>query len=162
MSAIVYMNALKTGTDRFEEFKAMLPLPVTRARRGIGGYVTIDFGDQCGVDTMTGEPQYEWHLWVYMCDWDLKKGDARILWRRESDNALAGAVLQTLNGEPLQAVDYDSKDDCFAFRFSGGYSLHVDPDFFDYDGEDDLFMLFHAGDDYALNYSPRRRFYRAA
>lgn len=162
MSAVIYMNAMKTGADRFEEFKAQLPLKVTRARRGLGGYVTLDFGAQCGKDAITHEPQFEWHLWVYMCDWDLKKGDARILWRRESDNSLAGAVLEMLKGETLNAIDYDANDDCFTFRFSGGYSLHLDPDFYDYDGDDDLFMLFHYGDPDALNYSPRRRFYRAA
>lgn len=162
MTAVVHLGAFAPATDRFEHFKSMLPLRVAHARRGFGGFITIDLGNTMGTDTITQEPQFEWHLWVYMCDWDLYKGQSRILWRRESDNALAGAVLELLNGEWLEAVEHDADDDCFVFHFSGGYRLNLDPDFFDYDGDDDLFMLFRYGDRDALNYSPRKRFYRAA
>lgn len=161
MTAVVYLNTRRSGADRFAEFRQALPLKVARARRGFGGYITLDLGGESGRDTITHEPQHEWHLWVYMCDWDLNKGDKRILWRRESDNSLAGAVLELLNGEFLEAVDFDEKDDCFVFRFSGDYRLHLDPDFYDYDGDDDLFMLFRYGDPDALNFAPNRRFYRA-
>ncbi len=162
MSAVVYLPGPASGTDRFEEFKASLPLKVVRSRRGFGGYITFDLGAERGRDVITAEPQYDWHLWVYMCDWDLYKADSRILWRRESDNALAGAVLEMLNGEMLTDIEFDEKDDCFVFRFTGGFKLNLDPDFFDYDGDDDLFMLFRYGDRDALNFSPRKRFYRAA
>lgn len=162
MTAVVINAVFPSGLDRFEQFQSCLPLKVARARRGFGGYISLDFGEEQDKDTVTNEPQFEWHLWIYMCDWDLYKGKSRILWRRESDNALAGSVLQMLEGESLTAVDYDQADDCFAFRFSGGFKLHIDPDFYDYDMEDDLFMLFKSGDRDALNYSPRRRFYRAA
>jgi len=162
MSAVVYLPRIGSGTDKFKDFKAALPLKVVQARRGIGGYITLDLGDQQGFDAITRQPQFDWHLWVYMCDWDLYKVDSRILWRRESDNALAGAVLEMLNGEMLETVEHDEKDDCFVFGFSGGYRLHLDPDFFDYDGDDDMFMLFKFGERDALNYSPGKRFYRAA
>lgn len=162
MTAVVHLHALRSGVERFEEFKAALPLKVVQARRGFGGFITLDLGVERGADAVTGQPQYDWHLWVYMCDWDLHKGQSRILWRRESDNALAGAVLELLNGESLTDIEFDEADDCFVFHFSGGYRLHLDPDFYDYDGDDDLFMLFRYGERDALNYSPRRRFYRAA
>lgn len=162
MSAVVYLPRIGSALDKFEEFRSALPLKVVSARRGFGGYVTLDLGDEKGRDAITGQPQYDWHLWVYMCDWDLYKADSRVLWRRESDNALAGAVLEMLNGEMLTAVDHDTADDCFVFSFSGGYRLHLDPDFFDYDGEDDMFMLFRHGDRDALNFAPGKSFYRAA
>ncbi|MBO6505161.1 MAG: hypothetical protein JJ850_10420 [Kordiimonadaceae bacterium] len=162
MSAVVYLPGAAPGIDRFEEFRAALPLRVSRARRGFGGYITFDLGAEQGRDAITQEAQFEWHLWVYMCDWDLYKADSRILWRRESDNALAGAVLEMLNGETLTGIEHDETDDCFEFHFSGGFRLHMDPDFYDYDGDDDLFMLFRFGERDALNYSPRKRFYRAA
>lgn len=162
MSAVVYLPGAASGAEKFKDFKACLPLKVARARRGFGGYISFDLGEERGRDAITAEPQYDWHLWVYMCDWDLYKSDSRILWRRESDNALAGAVLEMLNGEMLTDVEIDETDDCFVFTFSGGFRLHLDPDFFDYDGDDDLFMLFRYGDRDALNYSPRKRFYRAA
>lgn len=162
MTAVVINSVFASGKDRFEQFRTCLPLKVARARRGFGGYISLDMGDADGKDAITGEQQFEWHFWIYMCDWDLHKGQSRILWRRESDNALAGSVLQLLDGEDLIAIDHDDGDDCFVLKFTGGFRLHIDPDFFDYDGDDDMFMLFKNGEQDALNYSPRRRFYRAA
>jgi hypothetical protein len=161
-STVHYLPSAVPASCRFEAFKERLPLRVAAARQGARGYVTLDFGDECGRDTITGEAQYDWHLWVYMCDWDLFKGQSRILWRRESDNALAGAVLGQLAGECLEAIEYDAADDYFLMKFSGGYALHIDPDFYGFEPTDDLFMLFKYGESDCVSYSPERRFYRAA
>ena len=53
MSAVLYLPGAAPGIDRFEEFKAALPLTVVRARRGFGGYITFDFGEQKGRDAIT-------------------------------------------------------------------------------------------------------------
>ena len=162
MSVIAYLPTPALAVDRFEKFKASLPLTVAQARRGFGGFITLDFGEQQAKDAITGEAQFDWHLWIYMCDWDLHKGDTRILWRRESDNALAGALLSQLVGETLTNISYDRQDDCFTLEFSGDFVLNIDPDFFDFDAADDLFMLFKHGQSDCLSYSPKRRFYQAA
>jgi len=162
MSAIHYLPTAVPAKNRFESFKAQLPLRVASARLGYSGSVTFDFGDAQTRDTITDEPQYDWHLWVYMCDWDLYKDNSRILWRRESDNALAGVVLEQLTGETLISFEYDEADDCFLMVFTGGYQLHMDPDFYGFEPKDDLFMLFRHGESDCLSYSPERRFYRAA
>ena len=162
MSAIAYLPTPASALGRFEKFKASLPLVVAQARRGFGGFITLDFGVEQARDAITGEPQFDWHLWVYLCDWDLYKGASRVLWRRESDNALAGAVLSQLVGETLTSVTFDQQDDCFTFEFSGGFRLNLDPDFFDFDAADDLFMLFQHDQRDCLLYSPKRRFYQAA
>ncbi|MEX0298481.1 MAG: hypothetical protein AB3N28_05385 [Kordiimonas sp.] len=162
MSAILQLPTPASATHRFEKFRACLPLAVAQARRGFGGHITFDFGNEQGRDAITNEPQFDWHLWVYMCDWDLYKGDSRILWRRESDNALAGAILAQLSGERLLDVEHDAEDDCFVFIFSGGYRLNLDPDFYDYDAGDDLFMLFEHNTHECLSYNPKRHFYQAA
>jgi len=162
MSAIHYLPSAAPAIDRFESFKAMLPMRVASARRGFGGFITLDFGNECGRDQVTGERQFDWHLWIYMCDWDLYKGGSRILWRRESDNALAGAILTQLVDETVVGFDLDTDDDCFLLSFSGGYQLHIDPDFYGFEPADDLFMLFKYGEADCLSYSPKRRFYRAA
>ena len=109
MSVIVHLPTPASALDRFDKFKACLPVTVAQARRGFGGFITLDFGEKQSRDTITGEAQFDWHLWVYMCDWDLYKGDVRLLWRRESDNALAGAVLSQLVGETLAAISYDKQ-----------------------------------------------------
>jgi len=162
MKAILHMPTPAFALARFEEFKASLPLPVAMARQGFGGHIMVDLGTQQSRDAITNEPQFNWHLWVYMCDWDLYKGNSRILWRRESNNALAGAVLAQLTGETLVQLKYDEQDACFTFVFSGGFSLNLDPDFYDFDIEDDLFMLFQHNAKDCLSYSPKRRFYQAA
>ncbi|TNE60886.1 MAG: hypothetical protein EP335_17770 [Alphaproteobacteria bacterium] len=162
MTAIFQFTPAITGLERFEAFKAALPLPVTRARRGFGGFITLDLGMPMDPDAVTGEPQWQWHLWIYTCDWDLKRGGERLLWRRESDTAHANLVLERLQGESLTAIDFAEADDCFIFRFTGGYNLHVDPNFYGYDAEDDMFMLFKHGERDVLSYSPDRRFYKAA
>lgn len=162
MSAIHYLPTAAPAESRFESFRALLPLKVAVARRGFGGFITFDFGAERAKDQVTGEPQFDWHLWIYMCDWDLYKGNTRVLWRRESDNALAGAVLEQLDGETLEAFEFDAADDCFLMRFSGGFKLHIDPDFYGFEPTDDLFMLFKHGEGDCLSYSPERRFYRAA
>jgi len=162
MSSVCYMPPVAPAASRFESFKASLPLKVASAQPGFGAFITFDFGGEQTRDGITGEAQYDWHLWVYMCDWDLYKGDSRILWRRESDNSLAGAVLGQLSGESLLAIDRDETDDCFMLKFSGGFRLNIDPDFFDFEAENDLFMLFKYGENDCLSYSPKRRFYHAA
>ncbi len=162
MSTIHHLPLAAPACRKFEAFQATLPVKVAGACRGINGFITFDFGSQQGRDPVTGAPQFDWHLWIYMCDWDLYKGGSRVLWRRESDNALAGAILGQLVGETLVGFDYDIQDDCFLLRFSGDYQLHLDPDFFGFDPTDDLFMLFKYGEKECLSYSPKRRFYRAA
>lgn len=162
MSTIHYLPQAEPALDRFQSFKAQLPLKVAAARQGAKGFITLDFGKKRGRDQITGEPQYDWHFWIYMCDWDLFKGPSRILWRRESDNHLASNVLAQLKGEQLEALDYDDTDDCFTLKFSGGYELNIDPDFYGFEPADDLFMLFKYGEHDCLSYSPEKRFYRAA
>jgi len=162
MSTIHYLPQAEPAQDRFESFRAALPLKVSAAQQGTRGFVTLDFGQKRGRDQITGEPQYDWHFWIYMCDWDLMKDRSRILWRRECDNRLAGAVLEQLQGEYLEALEYDAADDCFTLSFSGGYKLNIDPDFYGFEPTDDLFMLFKYGEQDCLSYSPEKRFYRAA
>lgn len=162
MNAILQLPTPASARHRFEKFRSSLPLSVAQARRGFGGYIMFDFGTEQSRDAITNEPQFDWHLWVYMCDWDLFKGESRILWRRESDNALAGAILGQLADESLLDIEHDSQDDCFVFVFSGGYRLNLDPDFYDYDAGDDLFMLFEHNKHDCLSYSPGKHFYQAA
>jgi len=165
MSNICYMSAISAiapAVSRFASFQDCLPLKVASAQPGRGAFIGLDFGDEQSRDLVTGEVQYDWHLWVYMCDWDLYKGDSRILWRRESNNSLAGAVLGQLKGESLLAIEQDETDDCFILKFSGGFRLNIDPDFFDFEEDNDLFMLFKYGEDDCLSFSPKRSFYRAA
>lgn len=162
MTAIVNIRPDETGTERFSGFRESLPLKIARARRGFGGFITLDLGDPREKDAVTGEDQWQWHLWIYSCDWDLYLDGARLLWRRESDNARANHILSKLEGESLTSIEHDEADDCFLFTFTGGFRLHVDPDFYGYDVEDDLFMLFKHGEREVLSYSPKRRFYKAA
>lgn len=162
MTAIVNIRPDETGEERFTEFRESLPLKIARARRGFGGFITLDMGEPRGMDAVTGDQQWQWHLWIYSCDWDLYLDGARLLWRRESDESRATHILSKLAGEELISIDHDEEDDCFLFTFSGGFRLHVDPDFYGYDAEDDLFMLFKHGERDVLSYSPRKRFYKAA
>ena len=162
MSAIHYLPTPARALDRYEAFKAALPQKVAQARRGVGGFITLDLGTVQGRDAITEQAQFDWHFWVYMCDWDLHKNGSRILWRRESDNALAGAVLSQLEGEYLTAFEYDEHDDCFELHFTGGFRLNIDPDFYGFEPADDLFMLFEYGRADCLSYSPEKRFYQAA
>ncbi len=162
MSAIYTLRPGETGEERYNSFRESLPLKVARARRGFGGFITLDLGQPRADDAVTGEPQWEWHLWVYSCDWDLYLDQSRLLWRRESDNARANHILNKLEGETLTSIAYDEADDCFELAFTGGFALNIDPDFYGFDAEADLFMLFKHGERDVLSYSPKRRFYKAA
>lgn len=162
MSDIHYLPVASSAINRFEDFQAQLPLKVATACHGPAGFITLNLGVEHLRDALTGDRQFDWHLWVYMCDWDFYKGKSRILWRRESDNALAGAILAQLEGERLTSFDYDKADDCFLMHFTGGFQLHLDPDFYGFEPKDDIFMLFKHGEKDCLSYSPERRFYRAA
>jgi len=162
MSAVLHIPTPASAMAEFDSFRKGLPLTVAQARRGIGGYVMFDLGQEQGRDKITCEPQFDWHLWIYMCDWDLYKNENRILWRQESDNALAGAILGQLKGEILTLFEVDETDDCFVLHFTGGFRLHIDPGFHGYDAADDMFMLFRYGKNDCLSFSPKRRFYSAA
>lgn len=163
MSTLVNLHKTPaTALAQFQRLQAALPLVVAQARCGLAGHVMIDFGAARGKDAVTGADQYDWHLLVYMCEWDLYKNNSRVLWRRESDNTLADAVLGQLVGERMTAFDRDDTDDCFILHFSGGFSLNIDPDFYGYDAKDDMFMLFEYGRDDCLSFSPKKRFYPAA
>ncbi|MBL4790022.1 MAG: hypothetical protein JKY60_13610 [Kordiimonadaceae bacterium] len=162
MSTIHYLPTAVPACNRFDNFKASLPIKVSAAKQGIDGFVTLDFGASQAQDPVTGDAQFDWHLWVYMCDWELYQDSKRLLWRRESDPVRAAETLSQLAGKLLLAVDHDESDDCFIWRFEGGFRLHIDPDFYGYEPDSDLFMLFKHGEGDCISYNPRRHFYRAA
>ena len=80
--------------------------PIWQARKGHGSFVTLEMGKKLsrkrrdGTEILSGE----FHLWIYMCRWDLSHNGLSLLTSEDIDLKNLG-LLAKLEGEFLQAIE---------------------------------------------------------
>ncbi|MFJ3788783.1 hypothetical protein [Kitasatospora sp. NPDC090091] len=92
-----------TAVDLPETHRRIGPLlgqPAWDVRRGIGSFVTMEFGEPLPPDR-SGRVYGRWHLWIQMAAWRLETAD-RVLVGSE-DQGLEEALTR-LEGRPLTSV----------------------------------------------------------
>jgi hypothetical protein len=76
------------------------------ASLGVGSFVTIKFGKR-----LLEQRHYhgEWHLWLYLCEWNLYSG-ARLTAHSESKRKVMQLAIRNLDGAALKSLSFDPHD----------------------------------------------------
>lgn len=73
-------------------------------KRGVGSFITIDFGQPMPPKSPNGKAHGEWHLWVYGGEWRLEK-ENQVVVASEDDQAKIEAEIPSIEGCALQAFE---------------------------------------------------------
>lgn len=84
-----------------------------RARRGVGSFLTFDFGPEVRDETSLFGT---WHLWIYQCEWRLESR-GRVVVRSESNQHAIQIAVKKLEAMPLTDVSFDPDTAETHFRF---------------------------------------------
>lgn len=127
-----------------EAFEPAYGTPSWSVRRGVGSFLTFEFGaPSLEIDDVRelsahvgGEfirvprrlafVKGEWHLWIYMCDWSLSWRD-RALAHSESDDLEIDRALSVVNGQSLTKVTAGGADGTSSFAFDLSCVLETRP-----------------------------------
>ncbi len=127
-----------------EAFRAVLGLPSWLVRKGHGSFITLEFGEpQLRVDEPRLLPVFidggppkamvrgshvfgQWHLWIYLCLWELKLETVELA-HCESDDVTIARALAVLNGQALASVEVNPVNGSTAFTFDLGCFLVTRP-----------------------------------
>ena len=71
-----------------------LNLPIWQAQKGTGSFITFEMGEKAMLANKDGTPYLRGsvHLWIYLCDWEIRR-QGKILAKSDgSDDEIASAV----------------------------------------------------------------------
>ncbi|MCU1716873.1 hypothetical protein [Pseudomonas sp. 5P_3.1_Bac2] len=121
-----------------------LPRKVIGLRKGEGSFIFIDLEQEKGAEVS---------LWVYMCDWTLRKEEIVVTSENIGDMSdLSGFFL----GEMI-LIRKDEGSGKIKINFSTGVKLVLSNEEGFYSGDDDYFMIFF-GDAWVAKYSEQNGF----
>ena len=127
-----------------EAFEPVYGMPSWSVRRGVGSFLTLEFGApsleiedvrelsaHVGAEFMrvprrVAYVKGEWHLWIYMCDWSLSWRDREIA-HSESEDLVIDRALGVLNGQSLTRVTAGAADGTSSFAFDLACVLSTRP-----------------------------------
>ncbi|HXZ32254.1 MAG TPA: hypothetical protein VEH30_08230 [Terriglobales bacterium] len=133
-----------TAIDIRQYFSPLLHVRPWRAKLGYGSFLTFEFGPRVKVN---GHVHGEWHLWIYLSQWSLLRGNRKLA-DSDSDRRVIAASVRRLQGVPLSEVLFEQEHEKTTFVFDD-FRLVVSPA--DYlDGTDDR-------DHYWLLYMPNHQ-----
>ncbi|MFW7382197.1 MAG: hypothetical protein ACOH5I_25575 [Oligoflexus sp.] len=122
-----------------KEFK-----PVWQAKKGHGSFLTFDMGEKIERTYETKAGSYlvgSEHLWIYMCQWKLLKGDRLLLDSQTIDGAKdCEKILASLVGSRITSIGLS--EETVEIFFSNGIKLEL---FASCDQEDEMFILYEEG-----------------
>jgi len=117
--------------------RPLIGLRAWGAAVGYGSFVTLEFGQK---RLYHRHYHGEWHLWVYLCEWELRSND-RLLAHSESKRKLMQLAIDNLNGAELKSFTFDSQRMSTDFAFDHDLRLRCKP-YTDSSPDDECWMLF--------------------
>jgi hypothetical protein len=126
-----------TTVDIAEAHRRIRPLLGQRAwdvRRGIGSYVTMEFGRPLP-PAESGRVYGEWHLWIMMAAWRLETADRVIVGSEDQglEEALARLDGRPLTGVTIRPPALETRFDFDGLRLETFPIYRTDPEDGDYD-----------------------------
>ncbi|MFZ0322452.1 MAG: hypothetical protein WAL56_25220 [Candidatus Sulfotelmatobacter sp.] len=118
-------------------FQPLIGQKAWGASVGNGSFVTIEFGEK---RLYRRHYHGQWHLWLYLCEWDLTSND-RLLARSESKRKVMQLAIDNLNGLELRSFAFDSQRMATEFGFELNVSLRCRP-YTDAAPDEDCWVLF--------------------
>jgi len=118
-------------------FQSLIGQKAWGASVGHGSFVTIEFGRK---RLFHRHYHGEWHLWLYLCEWDLRSKD-RLLAHSQSKRKVMQLAIDNLNGLELRSFAFDSQHMLTEFAFDHNLSLRCRP-YADAAPDDECWILF--------------------
>ena len=129
---------METTTDIRQYFKPVFGLSPWRPKLGVGSFLTLEFGPRL---KSNGHMHGKWHLWIYLSNWVLLRGQRQLV-NSDSDRRAISVAIRRLENAPLTDVRVEAGDFTTTFTF-GDFRLVVSPaDYIDNPDERDDYWLF--------------------
>ncbi|MFM0221177.1 hypothetical protein [Paraburkholderia dipogonis] len=127
-----------------DAFSEMYGLPTWQVRKGVGSFLTLEFGaphlrirepylsrsESPTTRRLAARRQVtvsgQWHLWIYMCNWTIDANGLRLT-DNEASNAAIDRAIRYLDGQKLESVEVMRKDMKTVFQFDLGGKLATWP-----------------------------------
>lgn len=151
------LTSMQNSTERKIQFdradpigSIFAPLIAQRCwlvRKGHGSFLTLEFGEPNL--SVRAEPsskhlkrpmvtvQGDWHLWIYICHWQIMETGAEIAVSESTDEAIAKGV-RAIDGKMLIDLAVDPRTGASRFGFELETVLHTSP----IDAESEIWMLY--------------------
>ena len=129
-------------------FRPLLAKPCWNAKRGVGSFLTFEFGDPSlrvrePIGKLTSRlviPVGTWHLWIHSCDWRIHNGGELIAHSESIDSDISRAIA-FLDGQAVSQIpEFDATAGQWMFWFDLGGVLTTKP--YDAQVSDDQWLLF--------------------
>jgi hypothetical protein len=135
-------------------FEAYMPMQVEKIEKGYGSFITIYLKNE--------KIEGLFKLWIYLCNWDILKGDDLILSSSENDDKKVSNTIIKLKGSFLISIfEYnDDGDVVINVKFENGWNIELYSDT-NYDPDDDFFMFYSPNNKEVVSYSSKKHFYRS-
>lgn len=126
------MNQTITLEEAYRILSPLLNEPIQQARLGHGSFVTLEFGAIQHLYPRTGNPKYEWMIWLYQCNWRLELNGAFVTGCEDEREVMEGIhllqdkALLSLTISPLLDLLLEFQGGCLlrVFRHAGGDTDH--------------------------------------
>ncbi len=137
------MSKTLTVEDAHHLVSALLHQSVQQARIGHGSFVTLEFGSVQSYYRNSGNPKYEWLIWLYQCNWRFVHRGTFVTGCADSSKDMA--TIQLLKGKQLLSLCISALLD-LQIEFDEGYMLQV----LRHAGEDTDHWLIYTPDNFVL------------
>lgn len=119
-----------TGTDIHEIKNKLAPLLGKKAwgvSKGVGSFVTLEFGRPLPTNGSNERTHGEWHLWLYNCAWRLEAGRRQVLAGSGDSPDRIEAAIQQLEGLSFDSIEISPPALDTAMTFSEDMTLRLFP-----------------------------------
>ncbi|MEO8727276.1 MAG: hypothetical protein ABI383_14270 [Acidobacteriaceae bacterium] len=115
----------------------VLGQPLWSVRLGVGSFITFDFGAKVEDH---GRAVGAYHLWIYMCDWQMISKD-RVIAHSELSRKVLEIAVRRFEGRALSKINISQNPAAAVFAFEGDLKL-VCQAYEDAEADEELWMLF--------------------
>jgi hypothetical protein len=142
------MKAAATKIQRY--FRPIFGTQAWKVKLGVGSFLTFEFGPQT---RSYGHVHGKWHLWIYLSNWALFRGQ-RQLADSDMDRRVITSAVRRLKDVSLTGIKLDSRTKKTTFLFDD-FRLQVSPaDYLDEATERDAYWIFFMPDNEVLKMGP--------
>jgi hypothetical protein len=134
-----------------EYFTPLLGQSPWRARRGVGSFLTFEFGPKVKVDR---HYRGKWRLWIYQAVWQLRRNGNEVV-NSDAERRYIDLAVGRLEEIPLADVGFDASSSTTVFQF-GDFRLTVKPaDYLENRDERDHAWMLFMPDNKVLSVGPK-------
>jgi hypothetical protein len=136
--------------DIRQYFQPVFRTPPWKVKLGVGSFLTFEFGPRVRAH---GHVRGQWHLWIYLSNWKLLRGNRQLV-DSDADRNLITVATRRLEEKALTNLDFnaDTRETTFSFD---DFRLVVSPaDYLDHPDDRDNYWMFFMPKNEVLTVGP--------